>query len=60
MYSSDDDEVDNELMPLAFSVSGERGPEEGPPTTGEEYLMRVRWESKRGTKRYLTCCSSSK
>lgn len=29
-----------------FSKQTERKPEDGPPTTGEEYLMHVRWEAK--------------
>lgn len=39
----DDDEADEELMPSAFAVEGEMSPEEGPPTSGMDYLKRVRY-----------------
>lgn len=35
-------EDDDELLPRAFAVTGELPPEAGPPTTGEDYLRRVR------------------
>jgi survival of motor neuron protein-interacting protein 1 len=38
---------DDELLPRAFAVTGELPPEAGPPTTGEDYLRRVRWEARR-------------
>jgi len=39
--------MDDDLLPRAFAVVGELPPEAGPPTTGEDYLRRVRWESRR-------------
>ena len=39
LYMDDDDE----LLPRAFAVTGELPPEAGPPTTGEDYLRRVRY-----------------
>jgi len=38
--SSRDEE---ELLPRAFAVAGELGPEAGPPTNGLDYLRRVRY-----------------
>eukprot|EP00026_Physarum_polycephalum_P009225 Phypoly_transcript_09339.p1 GENE.Phypoly_transcript_09339~~Phypoly_transcript_09339.p1 ORF type:complete len:325 (+),score=70.47 Phypoly_transcript_09339:51-977(+) len=40
-------EDDDDLLPRAFAVTGELPPEAGPPTTGEDYLRRVRWEARR-------------
>jgi survival of motor neuron protein-interacting protein 1 len=39
---------EDELLPRAFAVAGEIDPEtSGPPTSGEDYLKRVRWEYRR-------------
>ncbi len=35
--------MDDELLPRAFAVDGELPPEAGPPTSGEDYLRRVRY-----------------
>jgi len=42
-YSEDEDDFRVEV----FHVDGESAPSEGPPTSGEEYLRRVRWEANR-------------
>jgi len=51
-FSSSDD--DDDIIPPVFAISGERRPEDGPPTNGEEYLMQVRWEAKQLPKIFLS------
>ncbi len=41
------DAGEDALLPRAFAVEGELGPDSGPPTTGLDYLRQVRWEAKR-------------
>lgn len=41
-YYSGYDSEDDDLMSKAFRINGELSPEVGPPTSGEEYLKRVR------------------
>jgi len=44
-YFDDYDDDEEEIRYGALPVDGESAPSDGPPTTGEEYLRRVRWES---------------
>jgi len=46
-YFDDYDDEDEDIRSGALPVKGESSPDDGPPTTGEEYLRRVRWEANR-------------
>ncbi|KAK3282081.1 hypothetical protein CYMTET_10164 [Cymbomonas tetramitiformis] len=48
-YESDSSE-DNDMRQQALPVSGAPEFSEGPPTSAEEYLRRVRWEAKQSPK----------